>query len=448
MVKGMLFLAVFCIATIAGAQNAEKSVDGTWQSAEYGRVLKVEHDRVHVYETAGNNCVEVGSAKRRSKSKQSETVFAAEGLPDIHLKSDEQGRLILSGFGHRETKLAQIPTLPASCGQTLNTPVSNYEVFWHTFSEMYPFFDQRKIDWASMDQQFRPQVTDETTPTQLFDILQEMIEPLQDGSTEVDAEDLRRHFEGAPQKQRDEQLAQQSAETIRKKYIRGELRGYCHWLEFGPKTASASPIHAGALIHFGLLDNSIGYLRVDQISAFCQKELDHAFLAAAELKGLIVDERFASNGDPNQAIQLASRFTGEDYIGFSRVRGATSEEERVPRSSRPGFTGPAAILTGPDSGIAAELLTLALIGREPPVVRVGGPTRGAFAETMWRTLPNGWSFRLPVSKYLAHDGRDYHFVGLPPDIAAPALPADDASATDDLALEKAMETLNQSSKRR
>jgi len=451
MVKGILFLAVSFIPTIAGAQNAERPADGVWQAVDGQRILKVENNRIQIYETAGNNCIDAGIAKRRSKSKQGETVFSGEGLPDIHLRSDARAHLVLSGLDHHETKLAQLPALPAACGNTPNTPVANYDIFWQTFSEMYPFFDQRKIYWPGIDKQFRPRVTAATSPTELFDIFQKMIEALHDVATEVNAKDLRRHFAGAPEKQnppRDEKLAQQSLETIRKQYIRGELRGYCHLLELGPKTASASPLHAGALIHFGMLDKSIGYLRIDEIPQFCQTEFDHAFKASAELKGLIVDARFASNGDLAAAIRLASRFTGKDYVGFSRVRGSTSEDEIVPRSSRPGFTGRVAVLTGRDSGIAVELFALALIGREPPVARVGGPTRGAIAETIWRTLPNGWSFRLPVSKYLAQNGSDYHFVGLPPDVAAPPFSANDAAANHDLTLEKGIETLKQSSKNR
>ena len=203
---------------------------------------------------------------------------------------------------------------------------------------------------------------------------------------------------------------------------------------------------SGSLLHFGLLGDSIGYLRVDAILSGCEKELDQIFRAAAELKGLVIDQRLGWDGgnDPSgQAIELASRLTSRDYLAYSRVRGSTPQPEMVRASSRPGFGGRVALLIGRASGAAAELFAMASLGREPHVAGVGDRTQGTFSEVMRRRLPNGWSFALPYSSYLAQDGRTYDFIGIQPEVPVPVFPDEDLKAGRDGGLETAIQLLKQ-----
>jgi len=45
--------------------------------------------------------------------------------------------------------------------------------------------DLRHTDWQAVDRRFRPQVTTATKPAELFQILQQMIEPLRDAHTSL-----------------------------------------------------------------------------------------------------------------------------------------------------------------------------------------------------------------------------------------------------------------------
>src|SRR5438552_2175399 len=69
-------------------------------------------------------------------------------------------------------------------------PEANFEEFWTTFHERYPFFEARNVEWKNQYDAFRPQVTGETTDEELFEILSRMIEPLNDGHVKLKAKEL------------------------------------------------------------------------------------------------------------------------------------------------------------------------------------------------------------------------------------------------------------------
>jgi len=109
-------------------------------------------------------------------------------------------------------------------------------------------------------------------------------------------------------------------------------------------------------------------------------------------------------------------------------------------SSRPGFRGPVAILTGPITMSAAETFIQALMGR-PGVTRIGESTQGVFCDSLDRHLPNRWTFNLPNAIYLTGDGRVFDVTGIPADFEAPVFADADVLARQDPALEKARKTL-------
>lgn len=121
-----------------------------------------------------------------------EIVFVDEGdvvrvtpgsSPDMHWLHEDGSvsSILLRPTGSR----------PEVCGRTLaDPPMTNYQVFWETFAEHYPFFELRKMDWLAIDKKFRPQVTPTTKPEELFRILTEMIEPLHDAHTSIRAKSI------------------------------------------------------------------------------------------------------------------------------------------------------------------------------------------------------------------------------------------------------------------
>ena len=67
----------------------------------------------------------------------------------------------------------------------LRDPELNFEKLWSTFHDRYPFFNLRKVDWKKQYDIYRPRVTELTTDDELFDIICEMLDPLDDGHVEL-----------------------------------------------------------------------------------------------------------------------------------------------------------------------------------------------------------------------------------------------------------------------
>ena len=67
----------------------------------------------------------------------------------------------------------------------IRDPEKNFEELWETFHNRYPFFALRKVDWKKQYETYRPKVTRRTSDDELFDILCQMLDPLDDGHVEL-----------------------------------------------------------------------------------------------------------------------------------------------------------------------------------------------------------------------------------------------------------------------
>jgi C-terminal processing protease CtpA/Prc len=99
-------------------------------------------------------------------------------------------------------------------------------------------------------------------------------------------------------------------------------------------------------------------------------------------------------------------------------------------------------LTGPDTVSAGETFTMALMGRQPHITRIGENTQGVYSDVLSRHLPNGWRFGLPNEVFLTEEGQHFEATGVPPDIRVPVFPKQDFERERDTALEKALEVLS------
>jgi hypothetical protein len=438
--------------TVRAESRPNTFADGAWLSDGYGQAIEIKNNLLQIYEITSVSCIAGASAKRHVGSSPGNVAFEGGSTGTLRLTpGDDPDRLWLNAGGVSSIELHRASGLPETCSHKKpNTTGWNYEVFWRTFSEQYPFFGLRKIDWSAVDKEFRPRVTEGTSPAELFKNLRSMIEPLFDAHTGIDASGVHSgHFEGYRPGAEMQQAshAARIREIIQRRYVRRKMRDYCHELELGSKPRSN--------LHFALVGDSIGYLRIDWFPLHCDNTLDQIFGEASELKGLIIDERLNTGGYDSFGLALASRLTNHEYLAYSKVArndvidngGRTAPQRIMVRpSSRPGFSGQVALLTGHDSVSEAEVFAMALFGREPAVTRIGEETQGVFSDVMERTLPNGWHFRLPNEIYLANDGRAYDVTGVPPDIRVPVFSEQDLRDGRDTALEKAIEVIGRARK--
>ena len=441
----MLLIRSLLVSVAAITMASGATPDGVWRSDGYGSFIEIQGDTLKAYELTSISCLPSMTATRKPAG-NGEIVFGAEDelFRFIPGAPGDEARLHVDGAAS-DIVLHRAAAKPKLCDQPPpDTPQSNYAIFWQTYAENYAFFDLRHIDWQSADRKFRPQVTAATTPAQLFDILQQMIEPLDDAHTSIFARRLKNFHGRRPDPNHltpDEWV--KANDLMETKYISGKLQSFCN-----------------GHVQFGMLGETTGYLRVNSFSGYAnggylaelhalEDALDAGFRDSKNLRALVIDVRRNSGGSDPLGFEIASRLTAAKYLAYRKVTRnnpdgplhfTDPQESWVVPSSRPGFRGPVVLLTGPDTISAGETFTMALMERQPRVTRIGQNTQGVFSDVLGRTLPNGWRFGLPNEVYLTRDGKAFDGPGVPPDVPLPSWKAD-LAAGKDTGLEKAREVL-------
>jgi len=450
----------------AQKQSTALSLNGFWLTSGYGELMEFHGNDLQIYEITKLSCRPSEKASRDTKSRKvGEVVFANED-DTFHLAAGpSQDTLWLHEDGAvQNILLRRTSSRPKPCGQPLaDTPLMNYEVFWETFAEQYAFFNLRKVDWRAMDKKNRKRVKPDTKPEELLQILSGMVEPLHDKHVYIYAPALQKGFRGGrpPTDSMQEDDKPRITEIIETNYIRGGLRDFCNGqLQFGrlrlPRsTTTASSERRGQ-------NDFIGYLRILSFARFAkgdgldqqldalQTALDEIFANASRWGGLIIDIRINIGGFDQLGLAIASRLASKDYFAWEKfARSDVHDQNRhtAPQSvmvepgTRSGFRGPVVLLTSAHGISAAETFTMALLGRDPHVTRVGANTQGVFSDELARRLPNGWRFALSNEAYRTKDGRTFEGTGVPPDFAVPIFPKEDLNNGRDSALDKALTLL-------
>ena len=447
------FVTCFVVALLFAGNVSADSLDGIWVSNGYGLLAEIKGDQVKAFEITAASCVPAWTAKRQPQEtggaeavlrvdRQPVTILVTPGnTPDVKFFGS-QGAASRIEF----RRVAKRPEVGDT--KTVDTPQSNFDVFWTTYAEQYPFFKMKGIDWQAVRDKYRPQITDKTTGKELFDILKSMIEPLHDAHTYLVREGASRQaFQGwrLGVNRLSDADKKKIASIIETKYVHGKLRSWCR-----------------NQLKYGVTPDAIGYLSIHAFAGYTfnnefeagskalESALDEIFQDAQKLRGLVVDVRINGGGSDVYGVAVASRLAPKEYLAFAKVARndprdpahfTPGQDSFATVSSRPHFHGKVVELTGGNSVSAAETFTMALMGRTPAIQRIGENTQGVFSDILSRRLPNGWRFGLPNEIFLTKDGKSFDGPGIPPDIRVPVFPKEDLKAERDGAMEKALEVL-------
>jgi len=460
------FLApVLTLAFLSVGVWAEDPRAGLWTSEGYGLFLRIDSSQIVASEITSVSCLPAWNAARiadqgnawrfhggfASGDEVIRIYGAANSNTAILRRSDDMAAIVL----HR------VSSLPPSCSRPAqNTPLANYDMLWTTFAENYPFFRRHGVDWDVTGRKFRPLITPNTSPDELFSVFSQMLEPLRDSHVVLDVfppgtprgkdwlktpvQELWLHKPDAePFEDADFDRANAIIES---RYIDGKMQAFCR-----------------GQIRFGLVrGRPLGYLGVlsfhqytadDDLPAglACVREAgDAIFAQTSALKGLVIDVRSNGGGEDAFVLELASRLTERRYLAFGKQARLSSAKKVqftaldsifVEPSEGPKYVGEAVLLTGRHTASAAEAFAMSLMGRRPEICRIGENTQGVFSDVLDRRLPNGWRIVLPNEIYLTAEGKSFDVQGVPPDVAAPGFSRKDLSSMRDPALDKAMELL-------
>jgi hypothetical protein len=429
-------LSAVLLLSCAGLPSRGGELDGTWVSEPSGYLLEVSGSRVALFDvcSAGTASFLRGRLRGEEISLGSVLGFRTEG------------RLTRSGDGLRmtmyDTSIAYFSREPAGLRRARPLRDSadslvNFEVFAATFGERYAFFGLRGVDWEARVADYRKRITPATGEAELFDLLSELVAPLDDAHVGLHGPRGRESSSAAPRAWEGE--AQLMVDAIKANYLEGP-----------PRKA------AGGMLVYGRLRAGPAYIFLKGMGGYSEGSfaeskaaldagLDEALSFAAGAPGLVLDIRLNGGGHDAHSLQVAARFARERILAFSRrTRSAFgwTDEERFyvePAEGRPRWDGPLAILVSGATASAAENLVLALAAL-PGTTVVGEDTRGAFSDMLMKRLPNGWLYTISNEEYRDADGRCYEKSGYPPEILAP-VDIEAARAGRDPCLEAACEAL-------
>ncbi len=323
--------------------------------------------------------------------------------------------------------LCAVLALSTSCMHNLdvsetNTPLGNFQVLWQTIDEKYCFIAEKKVDWDSVYQVFRPQVAklDNNDERALFDIFYAMLNTLNDGHvnlyTPFDVSACSAWYENYP-------LVYNSTILFSDKY----LGNY--------KTAGG--------IYYNLLEaDSVGLMRCGSFSnAVSALNMYYVFTFFNDCKALILDVRHNGGGDLENAYRLASFFFEEKKtVGYQQHKNGRGHDdfseyqEIVIEPSKIKWLRPVIILTDRYSYSATNSFANAMQYAANCAI-VGQQTGGGGGLPLSYELPNGWMVRFSSVRMV---NADYQSIenGVKPDVLI-----DKRSNTEDLCVEKALEII-------
>jgi len=299
-------------------------------------------------------------------------------------------------------------------------PVRNFEAFWKTFYDRYPFFELHGVDWRERYEIFRPRVTADITDEQLFMLLCELVSPLDDGHIEIEARvgprKKKKFFTPEKKPRFYEEFSDDEIEDLFKITSRTLVaNGFDR-----PRKTQAWMLKYGR-------SSKYGYIRILELEDIRRRTLTKALDDIArdfdDLKGFIVDIRDCPGGDDSTALMIINRFCDRKRTAFHRqTKTGPRPEDYSPIKTwylepqgDSQFTGPIALLTCDAVFSGGESFALAM--RELPYVTIiGARTNGIFSYTLDKRLPNGWKYCLSYQRYMSADMICYEGEGVPVDI--------------------------------
>lgn len=284
--------------------------------------------------------------------------------------------------------------LAASSASQADAPSLNQRVFdraWSLVGKRYWDRSMASIDWDAIRDRFYPQAIAARDERQLYAVINTMLGQLDDSHVyAVSPSDMRRMREPdeAP--------------------------------DGSPDTRRAIGLDGGILL-----------LAFNQFDPGDERWIAAQIAAMPGLRGLILDLRRNGGGRDDILDKVAGLFTERREL-LIRLEGRDTINERTRPARNGAYTGPLAVIVGPNTASAAEILAffLAESGR---ALSVGERTAGAVTGGVDYKLPDGG--RLTVAEY---DIRTANGTRLEGNGFTPRHPVSTATRPNDIALDKAL----------
>ncbi|WKN43470.1 S41 family peptidase [Tunicatimonas pelagia] len=316
-----------------------------------------------------------------------------------------------------------------------NNPEQNFELLWDDLDQHYSLFTVRNLNWDSIYQVYRPQVTAQTTNKELFRIMADMIEYLDDSHTWIRTTDWSLYHSSG------------YTENAKAHGEFSELLVRDFYLEYATYPDSNQALYYGKI-----MDKDIGYIYLADMKRGANGAVIDAILEnIGHYQAIIFDIRNNGGGSTTLPQRIAGAFADERRLVFTHQTrngpGHDDFEEAAQLYAEPlgsqNYSKPVIVLANRATISASEQFVL-YMRASPNVTLLGDTTAGDFGyRSNYRFLPNGWIYAYSIGRVLLPDGSSLDGVGHIPDIYARNTPEGVYHEYKDGVLETAIEHLSQ-----
>ena len=291
-----------------------------------------------------------------------------------------------------------------------NCPRGIFERVWTDYNETYALFTHKGIDWNKVYGEFSPQIRKDMNNRELFDVLTNMLEILNDAHVSLSSPFA--HFRGGRWLDRSNNDPL-SLDVVRTYLIDGGTRTEDRMFLYG--RFSSNP-DIGYIYIAGFSHGDVGVTHQNWIQA-----IDGIVNSFANTNSLVLDLRGNTGGLPQNVNFIASRFASvqRDYAEIRTKNGPGRYDFSAPVTERirlagSRYTKPIVLLTNRQTVSGGEWFTLALRTQDH-VTHAGGNTIGAFSLGLERNLINGWVYTVSVQKVTDMNGVCHEGTGIQPE---------------------------------
>ncbi len=425
----LLSLVSLLLISCSPSKKEKVSLNGSWESSSYGSIICINDSIVKNYNHCSFNCFFDYEESRKGFDIKYEI---------INLTSDS---LVLKN-GITEYGFSRIDSLPQLMHpDSAKSPSYNFETLWHTFNDLYCYFDTRDIYWKKYYDTYSAKISYKTSKIDLFNIFNEMLGEMNDNHVyielpeELDDEYSTSNPDKIEAEEKKYQLIEKAKQSILDKYV-DQAKTYNHgMINWGKIEEKYLYIQINSMIAFAdfeiskdlssddfwekyweLANKSPNYT-IDEMAGV-KKIMDSILGESAQTEEIILDIRFNDGGWDQVALEFLSNLTDKETMVFTKKarlgKGFTVKQQIKVLPSDSPSTKQVFLLTSYLTESAAEIMALSALELENLTI-IGSPTEGIFSDVLSKKLPNGWYYGLSNEIYESPEGFNYENLGIPPD---------------------------------
>lgn len=302
----------------------------------------------------------------------------------------------------------------ASCEKALMgddlpaTAPNTFDYLWQRFDQQYSLFEVKEVDWQAVYDSLRPRVYSGMTADSLFSVCATMLNTLNDGHVNLYAGfDVSR------------------ADSL---YYRFYAEGGIDVNTLVLNYLGVNYHSTGGMAHKGLCEGKVLYIYYGSFSNTVSVPLFRRIIRSyPEAQGMVLDLRGNGGGTLSNVINILSLMPSHGQrLYSSQIKSGPDHDDFTPwvdtyasdvTDDTTVFTRPVVVLI--DKGCFSATSVFAICTQAyDNMVLMGDTTSGGLGLPSMGYLPNGWRYRLPVTRTRALDGKNYEN-GVPPDILLP-----------------------------